>query len=245
MIQSDYITLDENTYRFYYKDGLQYPSVTTIIGYGEDKSWLDRQKESIGPERVKLELEYASKRGTLFHDLMEYSMVNKVYDQNKLFEAFNPIGYTDEHIAGAKHLYEGMLESDFLETIKEVISTEQAIHCWVKGFGYGGRYDMIARDVWDNVFLLDFKSSKKPKLESQITGYYEQLSAYWYALEKLHGFKIAYAQDVIVDDQTKQLNIFRINKEKAKEHFKNFCQKGINFYQDVIPKINKDVKFSL
>lgn len=141
--------------------GIKYPSVTTVIGYGGDHTWLDRWKERVGEEEVKRISGQAARRGTAVHELAEqYLLNNPRYTKGHMpanIASFNHIRpLLDNHITKIYGL-EVPLYSDTLRA--------------------AGRVDCVAD--WDNeLAIVDFKTSKRKKERSDIFNYFMQESAY-------------------------------------------------------------------
>jgi hypothetical protein len=141
--------------------GTKYPSVTTILGYGGDHTWLDKWKERVGEEEVKRISGQAARRGTAVHELTEqYLLNNPRYTKGHMpaniasFRHIKP--FLDKHITKIYGL-EVPLYSDTLRT--------------------AGRVDCVAD--WDNeLAIVDFKTSKRKKERSDISNYFMQCSAY-------------------------------------------------------------------
>ena len=144
-------------------EGNQYPSVTTVIGAGTDKSWLDVWKSRVGEETVRKVSEQASRRGTAVHELAEeYLKNNPAYTKGHMpvniasFGQIRPI--LDDHVTRV-HGLEVPLYSDKLRV--------------------AGRVDCLAE--WHGeLSIIDFKTSKREKKREDIDGYFTQASAYSY-----------------------------------------------------------------
>lgn len=144
-------------------EGNRYPSVTTVIGAGSDKSWLNDWKARVGEEAARKVTEQASRRGTAVHELAEeYLKNNPAYTKGHMpvniasFGQIRPI--LDKHISKVYGL-EVPLYSDKLRV--------------------AGRVDCLAE--WDGeLSIIDFKTSKREKKREDIDGYFTQTSAYSY-----------------------------------------------------------------
>jgi len=142
-------------------EGLQYPSVTTVIGKASDQSWLDAWKARVGEEEVRKVSGQASRRGTAVHELAEeYLKNNPRYTKGHMpgnIATFNQIKPAlDKHV-GKIYGLEVPLYSDKLRV--------------------AGRVDCVAE--WDGqLSIIDFKTSKREKKREDIGGYFTQASAY-------------------------------------------------------------------
>lgn len=148
--------------RFYTTpEGNKYPSVTTILGAGSDKTWMDDWKARVGEEQVAKVSGQASRRGTAVHEIAEHYLKNNPnYKKGHMpanVASFNYIKpYLDKHITLIGGL-ELPLYSDKLRV--------------------AGRVDCLAK--WDNDFaIIDFKTSKRTKDRDSIHNYFMQASCY-------------------------------------------------------------------
>lgn len=148
--------------RFYTTpEGKKYPSVTTVLGYGSDNSWLQEWKDRVGDEQVAKISGQASRRGPAVHEIAEHYLKNNPdYKKGHMpanVASFNYIKpYLDKHVTMVGGL-ELPLYSDKLRV--------------------AGRVDCLAKwnDEWA---IIDFKTSKRAKTRDSISGYFMQASCY-------------------------------------------------------------------
>lgn len=243
-INSSSLLSKDRSFRFYNNEGIYYPSVTTILGYGSDDQWYKDWESRIGVEEVAKLSKYYQDRGSLFHDLVEKSIIYNIRDVNTLIINHPIENCSKEVINGAIHLLVKMYRSHAIDNLYKLIASEKPIHYWIPNYGgYAGRFDMLVQDQLGNYALMDFKTSTKEKREMDIEGYFTQLSAYWYAIEKLTDIKISYAQNIIANDKTDNVQTFTVTKDMAREKIKVFAAKVKIFYDEVIPEMSTDLTY--
>ena len=149
--------------------GKKYPSVTTVLGWSQQK-FIQEWRKRVGEEAANKISRKASARGTKFHYQVEDYLNNKEVEfetpyQKDLFTQVQPFLDRINNI----HLQEKTLYSDFLRT--------------------AGRVDCIA-EFDGRLSVIDFKTSSKPKKEEYITNYFQQGSAYAVMYEERVGIPI-------------------------------------------------------
>lgn len=146
-------------------EGKKYPSVTTIIGAGSDKTWLEEWKQRVGEDEVRKVSAQAARRGTAVHELAEEYLKNNPHYKK---------GHMPTNIASFSHIRPYL--DKYVET---VIGLE--VPLWTDKLRTAGRVDCIAK--WDGVIsIVDFKTSKREKNRDDIHTYFMQESAYAYML---------------------------------------------------------------
>jgi hypothetical protein len=190
--------------RFYTTpEGNKYPSVTTILGAGSDKSWMEDWKARVGEEQVAKVSGQASRRGTAVHEIAEHYLKNRPdYKKGHMpanIASFNYIKpYLDKHITIVGGL-ELPLYSDKLRV--------------------AGRVDCLAK--WDGEYaIIDFKTSKRAKDRDSIHGYFMQASCYSYMVyERLGILPKNIVIVMTVDDAPAQIFV-----EKARDWLPKFIE---------------------
>jgi genome maintenance exonuclease 1 len=174
----DLITLDELSARteegkrFYQTpQGQSYPSVTTVTGI-LSKDDIQAWRRRIGEEKADQITRAATSRGNEVHKLAELYLKNELFSQSTLFDEpktnnykmFEVLSSVLDNRVGVVRAIEAPLYSDVLRV--------------------GGRVDLVAE--WDNeLAVIDFKTSSKPKKERWIDNYFMQSSAYAFMFEEL------------------------------------------------------------
>jgi len=160
-------TINEDNRRLYVTPkGNKYPSVTTVLGYSQQK-FIQEWRKKVGEEAANKISRKASARGTKFHYQVEDYLNNKEVEfqtpyQKDLFTQVQPFLNRINNV----YLQEKTLYSDFLKT--------------------AGRVDCIA-EFDGRLSVIDFKTSSKPKREEYITNYFQQGSAYAVMFEERVG----------------------------------------------------------
>ena len=174
----DLITLDELSARtekgkrFYQTpQGQSYPSVTTVTGI-LSKDDIQAWRRRIGEDKADQITKAATSRGNEVHKLAELYLKNELFSQSTLFDEpktnnykmFEALSSVLDNRVGVVRAIEAPLYSDVLRV--------------------GGRVDLVAE--WDNeLAVIDFKTSSKPKKERWIDNYFMQSSAYAFMFEEL------------------------------------------------------------
>jgi hypothetical protein len=186
--------------RYFTSSGDSFPSVTTVLSILSKQSiqeWRDR----VGHDVANKISTQASRRGTSVHKLAEDYLDNKEDWKGKQLPAnlftFNTIKpIIDENINNI------WFQEEFLYSTK---------------LRTAGQVDCIAE--WDGeLSVIDFKTSRRPKKEEYITGYFMQASFYAAAFLEMTGIPIKQAVILIaVDDNEPQ--VFKVNTFDYLEHF--------------------------
>ena len=151
--------------------GKSYPSVTTVTGI-LSKDDIQAWRIRIGEEKADQITRAATSRGNKVHKLAELYLRNELFSQSTLFDEpktnnykmFEVLSSVLDNKVGVVRAIEAPLYSDVLRV--------------------GGRVDLVAE--WDNeLAVIDFKTSSKPKKEHWIDNYFMQSSAYAFMFEEL------------------------------------------------------------
>jgi len=148
------------------------PSVTTVTSY-QNRKVIAEWRERVGEETANKISHFASTNGTKFHKIVEDYVNNQEveYDEEKydialkLFKQFQPL----------------------LDNVDNIHYQESALYS--EQLGIAGRVDCIA-EYNGKLSIIDFKSSSKPKYESQILGYFVQETGYAKMYEQMTGRKV-------------------------------------------------------
>lgn len=169
---ADLPTETVNGSRRYCVNGKLLPSITTVTSY-QNRQSIAEWRERVGAEVANKISQFASTNGTKFHKLVEdyLNNIDAEYDSEKyeialkLFNQFQPLLDQVDNI----HYQECALYSETL--------------------GIAGRVDCIA-EYDGKLSVIDFKSSSKPKYESQIQNYFVQETGYAMMYEEMTGKKV-------------------------------------------------------
>ena len=162
--------------RFYDCNGDKLPSVTTVLSGTKEGDFLKKWIEKVGEEeaeRIRLE---ASARGTYMHNILEKQIIN-----GEIWE------YKPENAEQKRALKMActIMDQGF-PNISQVYGCEVSLYYPDK---YAGQADVIG--VHDNdLSIIDFKQTNKPKRRQWVWDYFQQLAAYSLAHNELYGTDI-------------------------------------------------------
>lgn len=159
----DLNTVYENGQRFYNTPEGQYPSVTTVTGWGKNKFFAKWRKDNPKESRRVLN------RGNKLHNLIE-EYINNNLDSNSGIEL--PI--LDLFL---------QLQPE-LDNIDNVLAQE--VPLWSSTLELAGRVDCVA-EYNGKLSIIDFKGSTKTKRKSDIENYFMQATAYAIMWQEMTG----------------------------------------------------------
>lgn len=160
---------DINGLRYYDTPKGLFPSITTVLGYG-DNSWVDEWKARVGEAEANKIMRQACNRGTRLHKFCED------YLQNKSVNLKMPM---DIALFGSIQKY--------LDQIDDVYLQEAALYSAI--LGIAGTVDCIAK--YNGVLsVIDFKTSGEVKDKSWIDSYFMQTTAYCHMAKESAGLDI-------------------------------------------------------
>ncbi len=143
--------------------GERYPSVTTVTGWSKRQFFAEWRKNN--PEESKQILE----KGNKFHSIVEDYLNNKGEPD------------ANAHQDARELFYQAQPNLDRIDNIRV-----QEIALWSHTMGLAGRVDCIA-EFDGKLSVIDFKSSKRKKRESDIENYFQQATAYAIMWKELLG----------------------------------------------------------
>jgi len=236
-----------NGFRYYNIDKYKkYPSVTTIIGFGSDNSWLEEWQDRIGVENAKKITEFSANRGSVMHQLCEYFLESvKLTKRERLIDAQERIinfikteGFTEDEENVGRKLFFNFYNNGFFDRIKRIVKIEATLYSNKMG-GYAGRTDVIFEDFDDNLIILDFKSSKKPKDENQILNYYRQIAAYFIAYWEMYNVQPNGGEIWISNESDSYPQCINLTRSDIYVHAKEFLKlvKDFHIHNKIEPNI--------
>jgi len=183
----DVVTTDDGRY-YTTPEGNAYPSVTTILGKGTDKSYLDKWRKRVGEEEAKKISTQASIRGEAVHEIAEqYLRNNPDYKKGHMPANIASFNYIKPFLDDNVGLIAGLelpLYSHFLRV--------------------AGRVDCIAK--WNGIWsIIDFKTSKRKKSKKDVHGYMCQEACYAYMFYERTGKPIPQIVTVMTVDDSEPL----------------------------------------
>ncbi|MDJ1174877.1 hypothetical protein [Roseofilum capinflatum] len=197
--------------RYYRVDeAIAYPSVTTLLhATKEDNAGISAWRERVGVEEAERIFKEAGERGTLIHEAIERYLISGEACAN--FEIFP--------------WFASFLP--FISRVEGVIAIEQAL--WHPD-GFAGTCDLIASLDDGKNWLIDWKSSRRPKKREWIDDYVLQVSAYLRAIEYHWGYlNVCGAQVVIGSPEGAQ--VFEFSRDELIEHYYPEFKKRIELFK--------------
>lgn len=174
-IYKDYQTQTILGKRFYDLGSCAYPSITTVLGNSQSEEasqWLDAWKARVGASEAARKSKAATDRGTNVHTMMERFIRG---EDPKLEE------FPQEH--------QRMFKSLRLEARKINRFYGQEVVLYSHAFEIAGRCDLVGE--WEGEpAIIDYKTSGKPKAESDIQDYWLQATFYALAHNEMFGTDI-------------------------------------------------------
>ena len=171
-------------------EGNHYPSVTTIIGSMSDKSWLAEWEARVGKREAQRITNQAAKRGTELHALCERYVLNEEIEERTLM----PL--------------EKMLFRQVKEAMKDVdVIYGSELRLYSDRLKAAGSCDVFCR-MRGKKTVLDFKTSRRPKEEKDILGYFLQTTMYALMMYELTGELFPQIAVVITCDGDTKASVF-------------------------------------
>jgi genome maintenance exonuclease 1 len=140
--------------RFYSTPDGEFPSVTTVVGYGKQNFFAEWRRKN--PEESRRVLS----RGTKLHSIIESYLNNEEIDFDNMLPNF-------------KVLFNQIKPE--LDKIQNIVALETPL--WSKTLGLAGRTDCIA-EYDGKLSIIDFKASSKEKRKQDVESYFTQATAY-------------------------------------------------------------------
>lgn len=214
-----------------------FPSVTTILGGTSDKSGLDKWRDKIGHEEADRISKLSMNRGTVMHRLIELYKPLTGNKEERL-KTIKGLLKTDPeiHEFDQEYIDQGFEffmkfynnSSQFFDRVKDVLAAEKFL--WsIKAGGYAGTVDNVSRLTDDTIAVIDYKNSRKPKMESWIQDYFIQASAYVVAYWERTGTKATTIEIWIANEPEGCPQIFKLTEYDIKIYFKLFQERLTKF----------------
>ena len=193
--------------RLYETPDGNFPSITTVLS-SLSKAGIQAWRKRVGEEEANRISTQASRRGTRTHSIIEDYLKNQQ-------------DYLSGHMPDSIELFQSV-QSILNTHIGKIYGLEVSL--WSKYLGVAGRCDCIA-EYDDEISIIDWKTSSKPKKEEWIESYKLQGTAYAKMYEERTGNKVTQVVIVIaVVDGTPQ--VFYANPDEHVERL----QEVINNY---------------
>jgi len=188
--------------RFYSTPDGEFPSVTTVVGYGKQQFFAEWRRKN--PEESRR----VTSRGTKFHSIIETYIRNEPLDMENMFPNF-------------KALFN--LIKPALDNIDNIAAIETPL--WSKILGLAGRTDCIA-EYNGKLSIIDFKASTKEKRKQDIENYFLQATAYALMYQERTGVIIQNFVILIACED----GLFQVFEDNPIKYVKKL-KKAINHYR--------------
>ena len=225
-----------------------FPSITTILGETGDKSGLEKWKQRVGEAEAERIGKLSMNRGTIMHRLIELYKPIPIQDKLEKLEELKKIAAVDKEINqyaedpnGELWLDEGwkmfmkffMNSSQYFDRVDEVLAAEEFL--WSK-LGYAGTVDNVSRLDGNKVVIIDYKNSRKPKIEAWIQDYFIQGSAYFVAYWEGYGIKPEGVEIWIANEVDSIPQTFKLSAGDVKFYFTEFM-KRLNKFKEMYNEV--------
>ena len=166
-LQETMSRVQEDGKRYYQTpEGQKYPSVTTVTGL-LSRDHIKLWRKRVGEETANKITKQATTRGTKMHNIFE-----------QYLRAEEPI------------FFDNIMESSMFEAVQpvldEIIPIALEAGMYSDSLQMAGQVDCVG--VWgDELAIIDFKTSSKPKEEYMADGWFHQMTAYAIMVEELTG----------------------------------------------------------
>ena len=208
--------LNQNGIRIYQIDGINMPSVTSILGnIPERKIKIEAWRNAVGEKMANYISVSATNRGKTTHTLVE-NHLNNEDDKSVGITAVTPLG-----------LFRIM--KPYLARIKDIHMLEEVIYS--KEIGVAGQVDCVA-EYKGKLSVIDFKTSTKRRDEDYNYGNFLQCSAYAKMFEELYPEKkieqtviLAACEDGFVQEWIHGEDKIKEHQELFYKHTKSFLDK--------------------
>lgn len=153
-------------------EGLELPSVTTVLGYKGKKAILEWRKR-VGEEEANRIARHAAHRGTKVHHIAEDYINNEPKDLK------DEMPHIKQMWNSLKKAIDGKVDKIYAQEVP-LYSTELKL---------AGRVDLIA-EYENELAIVDFKTSSRVKDREEISNYFQQACAYACMYEERTGIVI-------------------------------------------------------
>jgi len=241
--QYEIVRVHEDGLRFYQvtegdKVIAKLPSVTTILGNTKDMSGLAKWRKKVGEVEADRISNLSMNRGTIMHRLIELykttsgeasKRLNILKDLAKEDEETNQFS-EDENgelylLEAWKMFYKFYYNSaDYFDRIDKVLEAETFL--WtIKGGGWAGTVDNVSKLVDGKITIIDYKNSRRPKIEAWVQDYFIQCGAYFIAYWDRTGIKADGGEIWIASESTNIPQCYKLTQEDLEFYSKEFIRR--------------------
>lgn len=175
-------------------EGNHYPSMTSVLSV-LSREGIEKWKKRVGSQAANKISRQAAGRGTNVHAMCEKYIGGEDPYKGAMPDAIEMFNSIKPMIA---------------DNVSEVVTQEASLYS--DELGVAGRVDLIG--TWnDTLSVIDFKTSRKPKKEEWVLGYYLQTTGYALMFEERYGVPINQIVILIAVEGEKP-QVFIENKDK-------------------------------
>ena len=196
----------QGKYRFYNIGDINYPSVTSVLGVRK-KVELQQWRDRIGENVANWEMGRAARRGTATHNLIE------------------------NYIKGEPLTEKSVLPLGLFKLMKPYVDKIENIHCletvlYSSKYKLAGQVDCIA-EYNNELAIIDFKTSKKPKPREWVEHYFVQCMAYGCMLYEITGISVKKLVIIMACENGECVVYEEYNKQKYIKLLKQYIEKFV------------------
>lgn len=214
------------------------PSVTTILGNTKDMSGLEKWRKKVGEAEADRISTLSMNRGTIMHRLIElYKQTSgepteRLAQLKEVAKDDMEVNQFAEEELGPLFLQEAWTffykffynHSMYFDRVDEVLEAETFL--WTtKGGGWAGTVDNISKMVDNKIVIIDYKNSRKPKMEQWIQDYFIQTSAYFIAYWDRTGIKADGAEIWIANELENLPQTFSLTQSDLEFYASEFIKR--------------------
>ena len=206
--------LNQNGIRIYQIDGINMPSVTSILGnIPERKIKIESWRNAVGEKMANYISVSATNRGKTTHTLIE-NYLNNEDDKSAGITAVTPLGLF-------------RIVKPYLARIDNIHMLEEIIYS--KEIGVAGQVDCIA-EYKGKLSVIDFKTSTKRRDEDYNYGNFLQCSAYAKMFEELYPDKKIEQTVILATCEDGFVQEWIHGEDKIKQHQELFYKHTKDFF---------------
>ena len=206
--------LNQNGIRIYQIDGINMPSVTSILGnIPERKIKIESWRNAVGEKMANYISVSATNRGKTTHTLIE-NYLNNEDDKSVGITAVTPLGLF-------------RIVKPYLARIDNIHMLEEIIYS--KEIGVAGQVDCIA-EYKGKLSVIDFKTSTKRRDEDYNYGNFLQCSAYAKMFEELYPDKKIEQTVILATCEDGFVKEWIHGEDKIKQHQELFYKHTKDFF---------------
>jgi genome maintenance exonuclease 1 len=214
------------------------PSVTTILGNTKDMSGLEKWRKKVGEAEADRISTLSMNRGTIMHRLIELykqtlgEPTERLAQLKEVAKDDMEVNQFAEEELGPLFLQEAWTffykffynHSMYFDRVDEVLEAETFL--WTtKGGGWAGTVDNISKMVDNKIVIIDYKNSRKPKMEQWIQDYFIQTSAYFIAYWDRTGIKADGAEIWIANELENLPQTFSLTQSDLEFYASEFIKR--------------------